>query len=310
MTCCVAELCDAGSALILVSDRMFATWGIQSELEINKCRILSSHWWVQFAGEDVSPVIDILDWTREQLTRRCTSSSTPTDSIPVEWVIEALKKSYERKRLRTAESLHLTPIGWDISSFKDKGRDKLPDFLEIKNKVASHSLGLDFLVGGFSSGRGYLFSVSPAQQGVLDIRHDIPGFHSIGSGSPGANYMLWYREVTYNMQARRALYYIMEAKLFGELGGGVGEGTDIFVATSDGRLRQLNEEETVENKLVKVWGRLKPRWIQRESADILNSISELEGFPFIETDDDGDPFPVRKPKQPPREPSETPPGQS
>ena len=84
---------------------MFATWGIQSELEINKCRVLSSHWWVHFAGDDISPVFDILDWARDQLTQKCTQSSTPTDSIPVEWVIETLKKSYERKRLRTAESL-------------------------------------------------------------------------------------------------------------------------------------------------------------------------------------------------------------
>jgi hypothetical protein len=289
---------------------MFATWGIQSELEINKCRVLSSHWWVQFAGEDVSPVFDILDWTREQLTQKCIRSSTPADSIPVGWVTEALKKSYERKRLRTAESLYLTPLGWDVSSFNDKGSDKLPDFLEIKDKIATHSLGLDFVVGGFSNGHGFLFSVSPAQQGVLDTRHDIPGFHSIGSGSPGANYMLWYREVTYNMQARRALYYVMEAKLFGELGGGVSEGTDVFVATPDGRLKQLNEDETVEKKLVKVWEKLKPRWIQRESADILNSISELAGFPLIETDDDGDPFPKRKPKQSLQDPPETTPDQS
>ena len=310
MTCCVAALCDAGNTLILVSDRMFTTWGIQSELEINKCRVLSSHWWVQFAGEDISPVFDILDWTREQLTQKCTRSSTPSDSIPVEWVIEALKKSYERKRLRTAESLYLNPIGWDVSSFNDKGSNKLPDFLEMKNKIATHSLGLEFLVGGFSNGHGFLFSIGPALQGVIDTRHDIPGFHSIGSGSHGANYMLWYREVTYNMQARRALYYVMEAKLFGELVGDVSEGTDVFVAMPDGRLKQLNEDETVEKKLVKVWEKLKPRWIQRESADILNSISELAGFPLIETDDDGDPFPKRKPKQSPQEPPETTPGQS
>lgn len=143
MTCCVATLCDDGKTLILVSDRMFATWGIQSELDINKLRMLCRLWWVQFAGEDISPVFDILDWAREQLAHKCTQSSTPDSSIPVEWVIEALKKSYERKRLRTAESLHLTPIGWDVPSFNNKGSEKLPDFLEIKNKIASYSLGLD-----------------------------------------------------------------------------------------------------------------------------------------------------------------------
>lgn len=113
--------------------------------------------------------------------------------------------------------------------------------------------------------------------------------------------MLWYREVTYNMQARRAPYYAMEAKLFGELGGGVGEGTDVFVVTPDGKLRRLDEDETVEKKLVKVWGKLKPRWIQRGSADILNDISELADFSLIQTDDDGKPFP--KPKRSPQAPS-------
>lgn len=298
MTCCVAVLCDAGGSLILVSDRMFATWGIQSELEINKCRVLSSHWWVQFAADDISPIFDILDWTRERLSKKCSESSTPTDSIPPEWVIESLKKSYERKRFSVAEALYLTPIGWDGATFKHQGSEKLPDFLDIKSKIASHSLGVDFLVGGFSKGQGYIFSVSPAQQGVSDARHDIPGFHSIGSGSPGANYMLWYREVTYNMQARRALYYAMEAKLFGELGGGVGEETDVFIATPDGKLKQLNEDETVEKKLVKIWAALKPRWINRSAAEILNSISELDGFSLIENDDDGKAFPPIPKKKP------------
>jgi hypothetical protein len=297
VTCCVAVLCDAGASLILISDRMFATWGIQSELDINKCRVLSSHWWVQFAGDDISPIFDILDWTREKLSKHCSQSSCPLDSIPVDWVVESLKKSYERKRLSAAEALYLTPIGWDVEKFKHQGKEKLPDYLDIKSKVASHSLGVDFLVGGFSGGQGYIFSVGPAHQGVTDTRHDIPGFHSIGSGSHGANYMLWYREVTYNMQARRALYYAMEAKLFGELDGGVGEGTDVFVATPDGRLKQLNEDETVEKKLVKIWTKLRPRWISRESAEILNGISEMEGFPQIELDDDGKPFPPKRQKK-------------
>ena len=70
MTCCVAALCDDGKTLILISDRMFTTWTIQSVLDINKLRKLSKHWWVLFSGDDISPVFDILDWTREALEKK------------------------------------------------------------------------------------------------------------------------------------------------------------------------------------------------------------------------------------------------
>jgi hypothetical protein len=74
----------------------------------------------------------------------------------------------------------------------------------------------------------------------------------------------------------------------------VSEGKDVYVATSDGKFISLDEKKTVEKKLVRVWEKLKPRWIQRESADILNDIPELVEFPRIEVDEDGKPFPKTK----------------
>jgi hypothetical protein len=69
----------------------------------------------------------------------------------------------------------------------------------------------------------------------------------------------------------------MEAKLFGEQATGVGEETDLYIAKADGSFITLTEN-TIENKLVSVWAKLRPRWIGKESRDILNSLEELTGF--------------------------------
>lgn len=286
MTCCVAALCDDRKNLILISDRMFSTWSIESELDLNKLRRLGANWWVLFAGDDISPVFDIIDWTRDALASHCTKTAQPETSIPVNVVMEALRKSYERKRISQAEALYLTPIGWNVASFNDKGNTNLPDFQEIKGKIATYLLEVEFLVGGFSDGTGYLLSLQPKLAGGIVIRHDIPGFYSIGSGSVGANYMLYYRDLSYKAPVRKALYYAMEAKLFGEQAGGVSEGTDVFVATSDGKFIPLDEKNTVEKKLVRVWQKLRPRWIKKQSVEILNDIPELAEFPSIEEDEE------------------------
>ncbi len=91
--------------------------------------------------------------------------------------------------------------------------------------------------------------------------------------------MLYYREMSYKKSVREALYYAMEAKLFGEQASGVGEKTDIYIATSNGKFITLDEDKTIDSILLKVWPKLRPKWIGRESRALLNSIPELTEFP-------------------------------
>jgi hypothetical protein len=313
MTCCVAALCDDGKTLILIADKMIGSWAIESEFNISKIRQIDDTWWLLFAGEDIAPVFDIIDSTKELITQKCQTNRPPiTDkkAIPVKIISDAMLESYEAKRLADAVALHLGPIGWTLDDFNVTGHIGLPDFLEIKGKIASHTLQIELLVGGFSGGQGYLLVLAPAIYGAIPKRCDVPGFGSIGSGSSGALYMLYYRELSYKTPTRKALYYAMEAKLFGEQSPGVGESTDAFVVTSDGKFIQLDEDKTVEKKLVRVFQKLKPRWVARESADILNDIPELVGFSIIEKDEDGKPFPPPKSKRSLRAPSEGDHGQS
>lgn len=285
MTVCVATICDNGKTLILVADKMIGIGYIESELNITKLRDLCKGWWILFAGDDITPVFDIIDKAKALvLTKRASARLASDAPTPVGIVSEAVKEAYEWKRMQHAEALYLTPIGWDIAAFSGGGHANLPDFGEIKAKIADYFLPIDLLIAGFGEGNAYVLSLS-GQEGSIVKRHDVPGFYSIGSGSMGAVFMLYYREVSYKTPAREALYYAMEAKLFGEQASGVSESTDVYVATADGKFISLDEKKTVEKKLVRVWEKLKPRWLAKESVDILNDIPEMNEFDPIKEEE-------------------------
>ena len=122
--------------------------------------------------------------------------------------------------------------------------------------MAEYHLDIELLVAGFDQGNGYIFSLI-GREGAIVNRHDVPGFCSIGSGGIGAIFMLYYRDMSYKKPIREAVYYAMEAKLFGEQASGVGEDTDLYIVTADGRFITLGEE-SIDDKLVAVWNLLRP----------------------------------------------------
>jgi hypothetical protein len=279
MTVCVAAISDNGKTLILVSDRMIGPGFIESEPNINKVVRLHSQWWVLFAGDDISPVFDIIDNAKQAIKEKLAAANLKADDpATLQMAMDAIRESYEQKRSEQAESLYLKPIGWDIASFNASagGTNCLPDFGEIKAKFADYMLNIELLVAGFSEGSAYIFSLI-GREGAIINRHDLPGFSSIGSGGTGAVFMMYYRDLSYKTPTREAIYYAMEAKLFGEQASGVGEDTDLYVATADGKFITISED-SIEDKLVAVWKRLRPKWVGKNSRPILNAIAELNGF--------------------------------
>jgi 20S proteasome alpha/beta subunit len=270
MTVCVAATCDDGKTLILVADKMVGIGYIEAELKVSKLRELGKNWWALFAGDDISSVFDVIDGARVKISIKRDQARLGADSpTPVDMVSAAVKESYEEIQQRQAEALYLKPIGWDIATFNAAGHANLPDFGEIKARIAGYHLPIELLIAGFgTNGTAYVLSLTGAEGSVVR-RHDVPGFYAIGSGGVGAMYMLYYRELSYKTQAREALYYAMEAKLFGEQASGVGEDTDMYVATADGNFRPISED-SIESKLVAVWNRLRPKWIGKHSRPILN----------------------------------------
>jgi hypothetical protein len=275
---------------------------IESEPDINKLLELHKNWWVLFAGDDISPVFDVISYAKSIIQERHSKDKLSPDApISLQTAMDAIREGYERKRMEQAAALYLTPIGWDFASFNEGGHSRLPDFGEIKTKIAEYFLNIELLVAGFDAGSGYVFSLI-GREGAIVNRHDIPGFYSIGSGGTGAIFMLYYRDMSYKKPAREAVYYAMEAKLFGEQASGVGEDTDLYIATADGKFITLGED-SLEDKLFAVWNLLRPKWIGEKSRAILNALPEMQGFDEIKKKEK----PERKDKPKPSTDSNTPP---
>jgi len=285
MTCCVAVICDDGKTIVMVADRMVGIGIIESEPAISKLRELHKGWWVLFAGDDISSIFDVVDYARLQIQERKKAEHADVDSpISLRVATEAIQGAYQRKRMEDAETLYLRPIGLDIKSINSEGYAR-PDFKEVVEKLQAHSLPIEMLVAGFSEGQAHLFTlIGYGEQKGLARRLDIPGFSCIGSGGLGADYMLYYRDMGPKKQLREALYYAMEAKIFGEQASGVGEDTDAYIATADGKFIPLDEKKSIEGALVKVWNLLRPHRIGKNSRELLNSIPELDEFPKLETE--------------------------
>jgi hypothetical protein len=233
---------------------------------------------MMISGDDVSPLFELADLARAEL------STVGQAGLSV--VMEAMQRNYEAIRMHRAEAIHLKPIGWTLERFNREGATLLPNYETIQSRIGDYDLQVEVLVAGFDPGLvppGKIFTMSSVERGVPS-RHDIPGFAAIGSGAAGAEYMLFFKDVSQKLPVRAAVYYALEAKYFGEHAAGVGESTDMFVLLFDGRIisfKQISDAETIEKILIPICQELEPRHPGPKHVRVLNSIPELQGLPRI-----------------------------
>lgn len=272
MTNCVAAVCDKGNTLVMVADKMIGMGYVESELEITKMRQIHPDWWMLFAGDDLTPVFDIVDYARADLPQQQPAS--------LKQVKSAVTKAFAKKRREDAEALYLSPIDWTLSEFKKDGKDQLPNFLELQAKIESFILPVQLLVAGFDDGKGNVFSLwGYGEKRGVPSRYDIPGFDSVGTGATAAIFMMYYRDLCPNTSVREAVYYALEAKYFGEQASGVGTSTDLFIARPGKELIQINDEEIIEEKLIPICYQMSPNLLRKRDYAVLNSLPGLEDFP-------------------------------
>jgi 20S proteasome alpha/beta subunit len=213
---------------------MLGTGIAQAELRISKVRDLTADWKVMIAGNGVGPAFDIIDKSTRELGR---------GPQTVDKVEEVLAKYFRERRLDEA------------------GAQGNPN----------HKLDIQILAAGFDDrGVGHIFTVSNPG---LYTRHDVPGFHAIGSGSFGAYYMLLYREIDIYMKASLSLYYAFESKIFGENAPGVGVETDMYIFRKGQQLIKISKRS--EATMEAVWRTLRPRWPKPEQRRKLEKLKEI-----------------------------------
>jgi len=258
MTLCIAALCEERKTLILMADKMLGIGFIEAELAIEKIVQIHKNWWVMIAGNDITPVFDILDWSKKSLGEE--------DECNVDKVMQVMSDNYQKKRIDSAEAHYLKTRGWTMGQFVAEGNNGLPPtvFQEIDQQIQRYRLEVSLLVGGFDrQGVGHVFSVD--NPGVTR-RHDIPGYHAIGNGMFGALYFMYYRELSVPMKASECLYYMFEGRNFGYEAGGIGEDTDCIIVRHNEPELRLDAEAI--STLDKMWEEFRPQPI--EGFDRLN----------------------------------------
>lgn len=275
MTCCVAALCEEGKTLVLVADKMVGIGFVEAEPQIKKLRKIHRDWWVLFAGEDITPVFDIIDYAKTAIAQDSTAT--------LQSVKNAVEAAFERKRRELAVARFLRPIGWDLDSFNAGGHNSLVDGAQIQANIRDYELPIEMIVAGFEGEAGHIFTITGyGETRGNPSRCDIPGFVAIGSGSTAALYMMYYRNLSPKNLLREALILAVEAKYFGEQASGVGESTDVYVVEPEGKEIMLDEETTVEEKLFKICYQVGPREFTKKHIDVLNRLPELSKFAKIE----------------------------
>jgi len=270
VTCCIAALCDNRKAIVLAADKMIS-WKdvIESEPDIHKISQLARDWWVMFSGNDIGPVFDVVDRAKQKLSGK--------RAVGLQEATDAVETSYFQKRAELAEAQYLKPRGLTLQQFNSNATSEwISESLRatIGDSMQAYTMPLSLLVAGFDSKRqGHIFSVDDSYYGGnrgAAQRHDIPGFHAIGSGSIGASYIMTFRKVSPSLPIRETLYYVAEGKYYGEFAGGVGLRTDLYILRP-GKEKIGIKEWAVDDKLMKLCERLQPRALDKRAIEVLNS---------------------------------------
>jgi len=264
MTLCIAALADDRKAIVMAADRMVSTAFIESELEISKIIPIGDNWWIMLAASALAGAFPIIDNVKVEIAQ--------ASEHDVEDVVRIVADCYQEERRRRAEAQFLLPRGFTVDSFLAQGKAALPEitFRELDLALSQFDLGVSLLVCGFDHKKmAQLFKVDNPGIGS---RLDIPGFHAIGSGFYGAEYMMYYRELSCVTPVHEWLYYIYEAKGFGEQAGAVGEETELLVARPDCPIQRI-DDDGFHRSLDRMWGKYRPGHLDGRDMAILRRLA-------------------------------------
>ena len=264
MTLCIAALADDRKAIVMAADRMVSTAFIESELELSKIMPIDDNWWVMIAADNVAGAFPIIDNIKTLMPQEA--------DCKIDEIVSIVSDCYQQERRNRAEAQFLMPRGFTVASFLAQGKDVLPEitFRELDLALSSYNLGVNLLICGFDHQKvAHLFTVDNPGIGS---RLDIPGFHAIGSGFYGAQYMMYYRELSSVTPVHEWLYYIYEAKAFGEQAGAVGEETELLIARPDQPIQRIDHDGFHES-LDRMWAEYRPGILRGRDKGVLKRMA-------------------------------------
>jgi hypothetical protein len=244
MTCCVGVFSKADGTIALVSDLMISTGDVGGDSLTLKLEQVGHKWAAMFAGNDISPVVPIIEDVRSRLQGY--------DEIPLRDMVEAFTKAYATQLQRKIEKEILARLGFEnLTEFRTEGLKDLGQeiFAQVLEKTRKVGLDLQFLVSGFcEKKRPHIFTVN--NPGIEEY-YDKLGFWVIGSGQTNALGSLFAARIRHSTPITEIIYRACEAKFMAESAPGVGENTLAAVLRPLGGHRVLLVEE--KDQLKKIW---------------------------------------------------------
>ena len=245
LTICIGTICDNGKACVVAADREITVPALNLEFEhadkkiediVDGCVVMSSG--------DALLAAQVVERTRLAL-----GGGEPR----VLNVAEKLRDTYISAHLERAEHAFLTPRGWTLKEFKERGGAQIPaqTYLNIDNQLFNFGLNVvEFLVPGVDTTGAHIFRVF--YSGVLGGDWlewcDRLGYRAVGSGSSHASISLALEGQQRRLSVPETLYNVYSAKRNSEAAPGVGKATDMVILTtgnvstvSDDRLKKLDE---------------------------------------------------------------------
>lgn len=272
VTICIGSLCEGGAAIVSVSDMKLSTGHFSSDYLTHKVHPVGHNWWAMFAGT----VPDCNSVFREATARLKPKGRGDSD---YKTVSDTFRESYQfQLRLRREDQV-LSQYDMGLEEFKKEGLRYFGEriFSEITGRLEAVPFSAQFLVFGFSNGRGHIFSVD--YPGYIQD-HTKPGFCAIGSGEYEALSMMYFQGLKIHDPVSRALYKVCIAKFMAEIASDVGKSAVAIIAYPD-KNRALAVERDLLMEIKRAWRKQMQRMPSKEIIERID-----EGITASRTEDD------------------------
>lgn len=243
MTICIAAICEKGTKLILVSDRMVTVNPppIEFENDVPKYEPITPKCISLFAGNALVQR-EVTDQLNDELKKLGKEPGT------IQEICDTLRKVYVNIRLQKNETRILSPRGLNLQTFYQGVKGLLPEWvLQVDDAFTKGKLGVDILLSGVDD-KAHIFQIK--DPGESDCFDSI-GFAAVGSGNMHAFSAFTLYKYSPNFHLSKALYLCYLAKKSSERAPGVGSETDMVIIDSKGTYKLTTDELEVLEKVYK-----------------------------------------------------------
>lgn len=231
MTICIGAICEERKKAVFALDRMLTSRELSLEFEHDERKIdeISDTCVALTAGEALAPT---------KLFRDVKAKISKTSSIAE--ICDITTEVFRQYKMKRVEEKFFKPRDLTIEKFYQIQKSLVPEVvMRLERAIETEHFGVHILLLGVDRDGGHIYNI--VDPGTSEC-HDKIGFDAIGSGLPHAVSTFVDYNYAPNLNLKKALYVVYEAKKGAERAPGVGTITDMGIVDEKGiKYLSLNE---------------------------------------------------------------------